>query len=499
MMDNKLLAKSLQILKKYQDEGHVVFHSTDEIPRINLGCLLNAGFLKEVIRGWYIVDNPALDPGNTVSWYANFWKFISIYESYSNGNAWCLSPEQTIDLCSGNSVIPNQVTIYVTKGGNRLVPLLHNTSIFEIRKNKLPDDIVTVKETGVNLWPLESAIANVSASYWTKDKDAMIICLNSIKNLSPIINALIENKSKQKSGFIISALTETGRQDEAENMKRILKRFGVNPIISETETTNSAYTSERKLGKISIMWKKYREQIMNLDIPAPADNILITSIEEKYKDDAYHSLSIEGYRVSQELIDKVSRGKWDPKNNDEDMQMKNALVARGYFLAFCEVRNTIIDINKNHLNPGTAVKNAHMDWYTEMWKPFVLAGLYSSKDIIGYRNRPVYIKGSRHVPPSDIKVLDYMDELFYCLENEDNPIVRAVLGHFFLTWIHPFNDGNGRMARFLMNTMLTTGNYPWIIIPVTLRDNYMSALETASVDNDITGFANIVLELIKKG
>ena len=243
------------------------------------------------------------------------------------------------------------------------------------------------------------------------------------------------------------------------------------------------------------MWKSFKQQIMTLDVPQHCPDV---SQDVDFKKDAYNSLSIEGYRIPMETIDDILSDDWTP-HMTEDRASKDALVARGYFLAFCEVRNTIMDINKNHLNPGTAVKNAHMDWYTEMWKPFVLAGLYSSKDIIGYRNRPVYIKGSRHVPPSDIKVLDYMDEFFYCLEKEDNPIVRAVLGHFFLTWIHPFNDGNGRMARFLMNTMLTTGNYPWIIIPVMLRDSYMSALETASVDGNIIGFANIVLDLIKKG
>ena len=498
-MDNILLAKSLQILKHYQDNGHVVFHSTDEIPRINLGCLLNAGFLKEVMRGWYIVDNPSLEPGNTVSWYANFWKFISIYESYNNNNAWCLSPEQTIDLCSGNTVVPSQVTIYVTKGGNRIIPLLHNTSIFEIRKNRLPENIVTVKETRVNLWPIESAIANASVSFWTKNKDAMMICLNSIRDLTPLINALLDNRSKQKSGYIISALIESGRHEEADNIKRLLERFGIKPSIPETGTVSKTFGYNFKQGKISIMWNTFREQIMKLDIPEASNNISIAEIDEKYKEDAYHSLSIEGYKISQELIDKVSTGKWEPKNNESDMHLKNALVARGYFLAFCEVKKTIMDINNHHLNPGRAVKNSHMDWYTEMWKPFVIAGLYTAKDIIGYRNRPVYIKSSRHVPPSDIKILDYMDELFYCLEHENEPVVRAVLGHFFLTWIHPFNDGNGRIARFLMNTMLTTRNYPWIVIPVSLRDKYMSSLETASVNNDITTFADIILDLIKKG
>lgn len=46
-----------------------------------------------------------------------------------------------------------------------------------------------------------------------------------------------------------------------------------------------------------------------------------------------------------------------------------------------------------------------------------------------------------------------MPVLMELLESEDNVIVRAVLGHFFFVYIHPYMDGNGRTARFLMNVM----------------------------------------------
>lgn len=50
-------------------------------------------------------------------------------------------------------------------------------------------------------------------------------------------------------------------------------------------------------------------------------------------------------------------------------------------------------------------------------------------------------------------VRDAMLVLTELLESEDNAIVRAVLGHFFFVYIHPYMDGNGRTARFLMNVM----------------------------------------------
>jgi Fic family protein len=58
-------------------------------------------------------------------------------------------------------------------------------------------------------------------------------------------------------------------------------------------------------------------------------------------------------------------------------------------------------------------------------------------------------------------------------------------------------DGNGQMGRFLMNVMLTSGGYPWTVIPVEKRENYMSALESASVDQDIEPFTKFIAWLVK--
>ena len=58
-------------------------------------------------------------------------------------------------------------------------------------------------------------------------------------------------------------------------------------------------------------------------------------------------------------------------------------------------------------------------------------------------------------------------------------------------------DGNGRTARFIMNSMLVTGGYDWVIIPTERREEYMRALEIASVENDITKFCEFIATLLK--
>ena len=74
-----------------------------------------------------------------------------------------------------------------------------------------------------------------------------------------------------------------------------------------------------------------------------------------------------------------------------------------------------------------------------------------------------------------------------------------LLGHFVFVYIHPYMDGNGRIGRFLFNSMLASGGYSWTVIPVERRRDYMAALEQASVNGDITAFSQFLGKLVKKG
>jgi len=138
----------------------------------------------------------------------------------------------------------------------------------------------------------------------------------------------------------------------------------------------------------------------------------------------------------------------------------------------------------------------HSDWYRELFGPSVTAGILRAGDLAGYRNRPVYIADSQHVPMNKDAVLDVMPILFELLENEESAGVRAVLGHFIFVYIHPYIDGNGRMGRFLMNSMLASGGYPWTVIPVEESNQYMTALEKASVTGNIEPFAQYISYLV---
>ena len=170
---------------------------------------------------------------------------------------------------------------------------------------------------------------------------------------------------------------------------------------------------------------------------------------------------------------------------------RDVLAARGYWRAFRQVRKNIAAIIAGE-PPGGLARRVHQEWRRKLFRPSVEAQLLQPRDLAGYRNGAVYLRGSRHLPPRWEAVRDAMPVLFELLEREPEAAVRAALGHFLFGYIHPYPDGNGRIARFLMNTMLASGGYPWTVIRVDDRAAYMAALETASVESNIEPFAQFV-------
>jgi Fic family protein len=253
------------------------------------------------------------------------------------------------------------------------------------------------------------------------------------------------------------------------------------------------------VGRLQAMWESMRRGVIAAfprapGLPKNRDEYL-GFVDDIYKNDAYHSLSIEGYSVTLALIERVQRGNWDPEHHDDDRQNRDALAARGYWQAFQHVKGAVREIIAG-ANPGLLVRIAHREWYRELFQPCVAAGLIPAGGLAGYRNDAVYLRTSRYVPPRWEAVRDAMQALFDLIEKEAEPSVRAVLGHWLFGYIHPYPDGNGRMARFLMNAMLSSGGYPWTVIRVEDRNAYLAALDRASIDMNIEPFAEFIAERV---
>ncbi len=67
----------------------------------------------------------------------------------------------------------------------------------------------------------------------------------------------------------------------------------------------------------------------------------------------------------------------------------------------------------------------------------------------------------------------------------------------YLQLVHPFNDGNGRLARLFLNAKLTTGNCGWLIVPISLRVDQLACLEALTVGGNPEPFLGLLSRLIR--
>jgi len=103
-----------------------------------------------------------------------------------------------------------------------------------------------------------------------------------------------------------------------------------------------------------------------------------------------------------------------------------------------------------------------------------------------YRKVPVFISGSNYpvMPPQKIAAeMNKFVSWFNKMESKTHPVEFAALVHKKFVFIHPFIDGNGRLARLLMNLSLLRNQYSIAIIPAILRNEYISSLESAHQDD----------------
>ncbi len=497
----QLLADSLEELHRLQDsDPHIVIRGTEQLSRTHLKRLIDNGWLQEVMKGWYVPSHPGSE-GDTTVWYTSYWHFIRAYAESKFGSDWCLSPEMSLDIHSGKTTVPTQLIIKSPKANNNLVGLPYGHSLLTLRGEVEQEYIEVAPDSGLNLLTLEYALTYASPAYYRNDATSAKVCLSMLATSVNILKLLAKNGATTRAGRIIGALRFIGNSIAADEISTTMKDFGYtiveeNPFV-DLPPDSIARPISPYVGRLRLMWQNMRQQVIDNFPELPhhvtdADKYL-AQVDEKYLEDAYHSLSIEGYQVSRELIEKVRSGNWKP--DADDREHRNALVARGHYLSFHAVKDSVNKIIRN-TNPGAVVGKEHSRWYRQMWMPFVSAGILSASDLIGYRNSQVYIRGSQHIPLNPKAVSGAMPEFFRLLTDEPDARVRAVLGHFMFVFIHPYMDGNGRMGRFILNAMLASGGYPWTVVPLESRKEYMKALEKASVSSDISDFTRIIATLV---
>ena len=421
------LADSLAALKTLQDQRVIAIRS-EQLSRTHRERLLKNGFIREVIKGWYIPSPPDEPAAESTTWYASFWAFAAGYLNERFGTEWCLSAEQSVSLHTGDWTVPEQLLVRSPKGGNKPTALLHGISIFDVRLElPRPEDIET--KGGMRLMRLPAALIACAPGHFAARPIEMRAALAVVTDASEVLSRLLAGGHSTVAGRLAGAFRNIGRDQIADNIIANMRAAGftvneTNPFEDKPAISFPARETSPYVNRLRMMWEKMREPIVQV-FPAPpgakADvPSYLKQVDAIYVTDAYHSLSIEGYRVSTELIERVRAGDWNPDSIKADRDKRNAMAARGYWQAFQLVKQSVEKVLTGQ-NPGAVAAKDHSAWYRELFGPSVTAGIVKPAGLAGYRSGPVYIRRSMHVPPNHEAVRVLVPTFFGLLEQEQEP------------------------------------------------------------------------------
>jgi hypothetical protein len=463
--------------------------------------LLERGYLREILKGWYFVSDPLAAPGDTTPFFANYWEYLASYLSERFGRDYCLTAEHSLLRQAHHNVVPRQLNVMLAVNRSQIQGLAfgHSVALYPGGKS-FPAPEYQEMVMGVRCMSAPYCLVMLNPHYFRDHAREVQIVMGKIDDPSAI--AALVDINTAGVARLVSAYRCIGSNEFAEAILRQLSGLKTtlpvddNPFADEpiyqlgTPGRSPLYT------RIKVLWAQHRETVL---ATRPQQALMAISAEEYLArvdavrvEDAYHSLSIERYRVTPELIRKVAEGHWDPLGNPQDQHQIDAMAARGYLDAFELVKEDAGVLFSGKDSASRLFNDRHQAWFQKLFGPAVDAGILKRRDLVGYRRQMVFLRGSLHSPPHFDYVRDGMEALRECFEEEPDAFVRAVLGHWLFGFIHPYMDGNGRMARFTMNLMLASGGYHWTVIRVDDRAAYMAALEKASVEDDLSLFSAFV-------
>lgn len=496
--ENKKLAAALSALHDVLGSELGVVRG-NQLKQSEREILQKNGFLQEIIKGWYFVSDPTASLGDTTPFFANYWEYVSRYLQERFGDQYCLSPEHSLLMHAENNVIPKQVNILTSQNATQKVDLYDEYSLIIYPGKSVQDKSFKQLLRGVYCLTAPVCLAALGPRFFQSHANDIQIVMSKIGDPSEI--AVLAELNAAGVGRLIGAYRQIGDQSFADGIQKQLEGLPIKLAVADSPFDQnpiyqlSARNRHALYSRIKLLWSKHRNTVLayrpKVDAIDVTQNYYLAAIESLKIEDAYHSLSIERYRVTPELIQKIADDQWD-SDSPEDKSHIAAMAAKGYLLAFSLVKGCAGQAYAHERSAADLFVDYHQAWFRQLFAPSVDAGLLKPSDLIGYRRHMVFLRGSLHSPPHFDHVLDGMEALKECMADEGDAFVRASLNHWLLGYIHPFMDGNGRMARFTMNLMLAEGGYPWTVIRVDDRDTYMQALEIASAKDDLEPFARFL-------
>jgi len=263
-------------------------------------------------------------------------------------------------------------------------------------------------------------------------------------------------------------------------------------------------------------YEKLNQIISALLLTHPDKNFLKTPYAKSVaKNEPYDNNRI---KLFEELAIYLKKCKLKKREYDySKTTFKNLSFFESYFSNFIEGTEFIIDEAEEIVFKGIEINNRHADSH-DVLSNFTLSNDHSEMNITPetprelldiLQDRHAYIMKERpekhpgkfkkkpnkagntyFVAPDDvIGTLGHGFEIYNLL---NDGLEKALFMHFLISEVHPFDDGNGRLARIMMNAELVKSALFKIIIPSVHRDNYLNGLRLVTRDNNFRTFCKVM-------
>jgi len=232
--------------------------------------------------------------------------------------------------------------------------------------------------------------------------------------------------------------------------------------------------------------KRLTSSLAELNRYRPIKASILKKLREQFSVEmTYHSNAIEGNRLTlKETLLVLREGiTIKGKNLQEHLEAKNHEEAMNFLFE-------VLDSKKRLTLSHHLIRQLHQ----------LVVKDTESKIAGSYRNTDVQILGSKHRPPPGYQVQKQMTKFFNWMAESKihyHPVEFAALAHHRFVAIHPFEDGNGRTGRLLMNLLLMRNNYPIGIIQKNDRTKYYNALDEADA-GDTLAIVRIVAQAVER-
>jgi len=506
-MDDTPRATALQWWQEHAERHDYVIGKDDFPAPAESAFLRSGGYVLEVAGGLaWILARPGVDVLPD-AFYPNYWKIVRVLmDRYAPA---------VVERVSAVRLHLEETTpapvLTVRQGGNdskRAIDLAPGFGLM-LRPGEVdPGLTVERRPSGIPI-PVEDPAATLlglPVDFLRDDPEAVALWLKSLVVSRP---KLEEAYAKRPRPVVLKRLggiaRQVGNERLAEQIDQVLlgsyrHRVGRGHtergpgFVVPAYVAGLATTHQPWLDRQAATFARFRGEIVDAiseaesRLPRFARDELLVQARAAKAYDAYHSTTIEGYRIRPEEVSAVISGVTVGGHDPEEVRARMAVA--GYSKAFESALQTVREADGEVKITDALVQGLYID----LFSPSVDAGIVSPELLRGWRTEPAYLRGHVYVPPGPEKLPRLMRQYEELVNGvTGHPLTRGILAHFEFVTVHPYPDGNGRLARLLMNVALLGGGLPWVTIRNDDRAPYFAALHAAQVEGDPLPFARLVL------